>query len=83
MTTQHRRYPDGDPGRPSRDADRESRLTTLEGRVEHLEKELEGLQDALYRQATLADEQIGELRKRIEPDQIARDLTQDARQRGL
>jgi hypothetical protein len=56
---------------------------TLEGRVEHLEKELEGLQDALYRQATLADEQIGELRKRIEPDQIARDLTQDARQRGL
>jgi uncharacterized coiled-coil protein SlyX len=79
MTTQHGRHP----ATESPDAERERRLTALEMRVQHLEQELEGLQDALYRQATLADEQIGELRRRIEPDQMARDLNQDARKRGL
>jgi hypothetical protein len=32
--------------------------------MEHLERQLEGLQDAVYRQATLEDEHIGELRRR-------------------
>jgi hypothetical protein len=66
-----------------RDAGEESRLDALEARVEHLERQLEGLQDALYRQARLEDENIGELRRRIEPEQMARDLDQDARRRGL
>ena len=51
--------------------------------MEHLEAELEGLQDALYRQAVLEGEHVGELRRRTTPEQLARDLSQDARRRGL
>lgn len=67
----------------SRDAGWEQRLETLVARVEHLEAELEGLQDAVYRQAVLERENIGDLRRRTEPEQLARDLVQDARRRGL
>jgi hypothetical protein len=55
----------------------------LEMRMDHLEAELEGLQDAVYRQAVLEGEHMGELRRRIAPEQLARDLSQDARRRGL
>jgi hypothetical protein len=58
-------------------------VETLEARIEHLEAELEGLQDALYRQAILEGEHVGELRRRMAPEQLARDLSQDARRRGL
>jgi hypothetical protein len=58
-------------------------VETLEVRIEHLEAELEGLQDALYRQAILEGEHVGELRRRMAPDQLARDLSDDARRRGL
>jgi len=58
-------------------------LESLAARVVHLEAELEGLQDAVYRQAVLEQEKIGELRRRTEPEQMARDLGQDARRRGL
>jgi hypothetical protein len=61
----------------------EQRLDALEARIEHLEGELEGLQDAVYRHALLEDENIGELRRRMEPEQMARDLSRDARRRGL
>jgi hypothetical protein len=67
----------------SRDAGWEQRLETLAARVEHLEAELEGLQDAVYRQAVLEQENIGDLRRRTEPEQLARDLGRDARRRGL
>src|SRR5215217_3226263 len=67
----------------SRDAGWEQRLDTLAARVEHLEAELEGLQDAVYRQAVLERENIGELRRRTQPEQLARDLVQDTRRRGL
>ena len=60
-----------------------SALQTLEARVQHLEAELEGLQDAVYRRAVLEDEHIDELRTRTAPEQLARDLSQDARKRGL
>jgi len=59
------------------------RLETLETRMEHLEAALEGLQDAVYRQAVLEHENIGELRRRTEPGQMARDLSEDARRRGV
>jgi hypothetical protein len=59
------------------------REETLEARVEHLEAELEGLQDAVYRRAVVEDEQIDELRRRTAPEQVARDLSEDARKRGL
>jgi hypothetical protein len=58
-------------------------LEALEARMDHLEAELEGLQDAVYRQAVRENENIGELRRRTEPSQLARDLSQDARSRGL
>ena len=64
-------------------ADWEQRLEALGARLEHLEAELEGLQDAVYRQALLEQAHIGELRRRTEPQQVARDLGEDARRRGL
>jgi hypothetical protein len=51
--------------------------------LEHLEAELEGLQDALYRQSVLEGERVEELRRRTTPEQLARDLSNDARRRGL
>jgi hypothetical protein len=59
------------------------RLEALEARIEHLEGALEGLQDAVYRQAVLEEEKIGEVRRRIAPEQMARELSRDARRRGL
>jgi hypothetical protein len=59
------------------------RLEALEARIEHLEGALEGLQDAVYRQAVLEEEKIGEVRRRIAPEQMARALSRDARRRGL
>jgi hypothetical protein len=65
------------------DAGWQERLETLDARVEHLESALEGLQDAAYRREVLEDDQIDRLRRRTEPAQIARDLSRDARRRGL
>jgi hypothetical protein len=70
-------------GSQAPDAGWEQRVQAVEARLEHLEAELEGLQDALYRQAVLEGEHVGELRQRIAPEQLARDLSQDARKRGL
>ena len=61
----------------------EQRLETLEARIEHLESAHEGLQDAVYRRAVLEDESIEELHRKSEPGQIARDLSENARRRGL
>jgi hypothetical protein len=83
MAAQRARDVGGDRAPPSPDAGWEHRLEALEARMEHLERQLEGLQDALYRQAILEGENIGELRRRTEPEQMARDLDRDARKRGL
>jgi uncharacterized coiled-coil protein SlyX len=61
----------------------ERRLETLEARIEHLEVALEGLQDAVYRQAVMEEQKLGEIRRRIAPEQMARELSRDARRRGL
>ena len=61
----------------------ERRLEAIETRVDHLEAALEGLQDAVYRQAQRDDASIEELRRRTEPGRIARELSDDARKRGL
>jgi hypothetical protein len=58
-------------------------VESLEARIEHLEAALEGLQDAVYRQAQLGEEKLVELRRRMEPEQLAIELAQDARKRGL
>ena len=70
-------------GDRSLEVDWKQRVETLEARLRHLEAELEGLQDAVYRRAVLEDEHIDELRTRTAPEQLARDLSQDARKRGL
>ena len=67
----------------SSDLGSQDRIEALEARMEHLEAELEGLQDSIYRRAVAEDEQIDELRRRTVPEQIARDLSEDARRRGL
>jgi uncharacterized coiled-coil protein SlyX len=61
----------------------EHRVEMLEARIQHLEAALEGLQDAVYRQAKLAEDKHDELRARIEPERMAVDLAQDALRRGL
>jgi hypothetical protein len=58
-------------------------MEAIEVRVKHLEAALEGLQDAVYRQAQLDEEKHEELRRRTEPGQMAIDLAEDARRRGL
>ena len=58
-------------------------MERVEARIEHLETALEGLQDALYRHEVLNEETISELQRRMDPEQIARNLSQDARRRGL
>ena len=77
------RHPDAEPVRPSSGPDIERRLEGLEARMQHMEAALEGLQDALYRQAVREDETRTELRERTEPERIARELSADARRRGL
>jgi hypothetical protein len=68
---------------PAADLGWEQRFETCEARIERLETALEGLQDALYRHEVLDKESIAELRRRTDPDQMARDLSEDARRRGL
>jgi hypothetical protein len=68
---------------PTAEVDWERRFETVEARIEHLETTLEGLQVALYRHEVLDKKIIGELHRRTGPRQMARDLSQDARRRGL
>jgi hypothetical protein len=58
-------------------------LGALEQRVAHLETMVEGLQDAVHREISRTNQEIEELRKRIEPGEMSRSLSEDARHRGL
>jgi hypothetical protein len=51
--------------------------------LQHLEAALEGLQDAVYRQSVLEGRQIAELGRRTEPHEMARALSEDAREHGV
>jgi uncharacterized coiled-coil protein SlyX len=73
----------GAPRDPEQDRRLERRLERAEARIEHLEAALEGLQDALYRQARRADDSHDAMLQRTEPERIARELSHDARRRGL
>jgi uncharacterized coiled-coil protein SlyX len=59
------------------------RIESLEKRVTHVETMLEGLQDAVHREITRTNDQIDQLRKRTEPAELSRALSEDARHRGL
>jgi hypothetical protein len=58
-------------------------LRAVEQRIAHLETMIEGLQDAVYREICRTNVEIEELRKRIEPSEMSRALSEDARERGL
>lgn len=59
------------------------RIDALEGRVADLEEMLVGLQDAVHRDAVRRDEQAARFEQKIEPRELARALSDDARERGL
>jgi hypothetical protein len=77
------RQTEAEPSRPALDPEVERRLDALDARMDHLEAAFEGLQDALYREAVRGDETRAELQQRTDPDRIARELSADARKRGL
>jgi hypothetical protein len=58
-------------------------LRALHARIDHLEAALRGLEDATHRLIVQQNERLDELSKRTRPDQMARALSQDARERGL
>jgi hypothetical protein len=58
-------------------------IDALEARVADLEEMVVGLQDAVHREAVRRDEQHSRLERRIEPRELARALSDDARERGL
>ena len=76
-----RRPPIG--GDAAQAASADGRIEMLEQRIHHLESMLEGLQDAVDRQVTAHAEQLAELRKRTQPAELARALSEDARRRGI
>jgi hypothetical protein len=82
-TTWRERRASSRPDAPSPNKDLELRVEALAARMEHLEAALEALQDALYRQAVREDETRADLQRRTEPSRIARELSADARRRGL
>lgn len=58
-------------------------LRSVTERVDALEAMVEGLQDSVDRQSRRQDERITELARRLEPAQLARAISDNARERGL
>jgi hypothetical protein len=58
-------------------------LGALEQRVANLEGMVEGLQDAVHREVSRMNREIEELHKRVEPGEMSRAISDDARERGL
>jgi uncharacterized coiled-coil protein SlyX len=59
------------------------RIDALEGRVADLEEMIQGLQDAVHRDAMRRDEHAAHMERKTEPRELARALSDDARERGL
>jgi hypothetical protein len=70
--------------RPAKRPDEDRRrLQQLEERLEHLEALVEGLQDAVHRDSIRHEERMSRLERSMEPDALAKALSDDARRRGL
>lgn len=52
-------------------------------RLDALEAMVEGLQDSVDREMRRIDDRLDELNRKLEPGEIARNLSDDARRRGL
>jgi hypothetical protein len=61
----------------------EDRVAALEARVTHLEAMIEGLQDAVHREAVRSNTRLDDMERKIEPSELSRRLSKDARERGL
>jgi hypothetical protein len=68
---------------PRRPAEPPDDLERLRKRLEHLEALVEGLQDAVHRDAVRHEERMAELEHRMQPEALAKALSEDARRRGL
>ena len=58
-------------------------LRPLVERLNKLEAMVEALQDSVNRQDKRHDERLDELARQLQPSQLARTLSEDARKRGL
>lgn len=58
-------------------------LSAVRTRLDQLEAAFEGLQDAVYRDAQRYERELAELRHAIQPAEMARSLSGDARRRGI
>jgi hypothetical protein len=58
-------------------------LSAIRTRLDRLEAAFEGLQDAVYRDAQRHARELAELRHALQPAEMARSLSGDARRRGL
>jgi hypothetical protein len=58
-------------------------LRPIHARLDALEAMVEGLQDSVDRQARRHDERLNELARQMEPGELSRALSDDARKRGL
>ena len=67
----------------ARQASSADELSALHVRLDHLEAALEGLQDAVYRDAQRHARELAELRHEIQPAEMARSLSTEARRRGV
>ena len=72
------------PADDAREADDQRQvIERLQQRVAHLEQEVEGLQDSVHRDSRRRDAEIAELRRQVQPGEMARSLSDDARSRGV
>ena len=55
----------------------------LEERIAHLEQLVEGLQDSVHREALRHDKRIADLEARMQPGELSKALSKNARERGL
>ena len=58
-------------------------IASLEARVTHLEAMIEGLQDSVHRETMRNKDRLDEMERKIEPAELSRRLSKDARERGL
>jgi uncharacterized coiled-coil protein SlyX len=61
----------------------DDRIASLETRVSHLEAMIEGLQDSVHRETMRSNDRLDEMERKIEPSELSRRLSKDARERGL